>query len=98
MDNQRIRNLTTGLLHTKIRDIYEDIEFMVGEQGIMTHQLPNARDALEPFLKFRIGDERFWDGQYDPTHVGELNITPLTDDERETFWKRFTELPHPFKQ
>lgn len=48
LDIQRVRNLTTGRLHTKMDDIYEDIEFLTGEKGIMTHMLLRAREAMMP--------------------------------------------------
>lgn len=89
MDAQRVRNLTTGLLHTKMEDIYEDIEYLVGEEGIMTHHLPAARNALLPFLKYRVGYDGFWNEKYDPTHTGEINLVPLTADEQEQFWPKF---------
>lgn len=34
MDIQRIRNLTTGILHTKMEDIHEDIEYLVVTKGV----------------------------------------------------------------
>ena len=50
MDIQRIRNLTTGSLHTDMDHVYKDIEYIVGEKGIMTHMIPNACSSLEPYL------------------------------------------------
>ena len=64
MDIQRLRNLTTGRLHTHITDVYQDIEFFTGEKGIMTHMIPNAHRALEPYLREAVTDARlddvFW--------------------------------------
>lgn len=96
MDIQRIRNLTTHRLHTKMEDIYRDIEFIVGEEGIMTHMLPNAVGAMTPYLKEQITDPRFWDDQFDPTHVGEVELLPMTLRDQQEFWKRYGELPSPF--
>lgn len=95
-DIQRIRNLTTGRLHTEMDHIYEDIEYIVGEKGIMTHMLPNASRALLPYLEKVITDKRFFDGQYDTTHTGEFTIHPMGIEEQEEFWKRYEALPHPF--
>ena len=33
MDIQRLRNLTTGRLHTKMDHIHEDLGFIVGDDG-----------------------------------------------------------------
>lgn len=95
MDIQRLRNLTTGRLHTQMGDIYEDIEFLTGEQGVMTHMLPRAVKAMEPWLRVRIPDERFWDDAYDPAHIGEFAIEPMFSDERADFWKRYGDMPSP---
>ena len=94
MLNQRLRNLTTNKLHTCMDDLYKDIETLVGVRGIMTHQLPNALTAMEPWLKSQL-PERFFDGQFDRTHTGETPIEPMTDYEQAFFWKRFAELLHP---
>jgi hypothetical protein len=78
MDIQRLRNLTTGRLHTDVGFIYQDIEYLTGEKGVMTHMLPNAMRALEPWLREKLSDRRLWDGEYDPSHIGEIDIEPKT--------------------
>lgn len=93
MNAQRLRNLTTGRLHTKMDDIYADVEFITGEQGVMTHMLPNACRAMEPWLREKVTDVRFWDEAFDTTHEGEVDLAPMTDDEREEFWARYLALP-----
>ena len=95
MDTQRVRNLTTGRLHTKMEDIYTDIEILTGEEGVMTHQLPNACRALEPYLREHVTDERFWNGEYDTTHIGETAIPPMGEEDREKMWRRYSEMPSP---
>jgi len=95
MNIQRLRNLTTERLHTKMDDIYEDIEYLVGENGLFSHQIPNAYRALLPWLREKVTEQRFWNGQFDETHVGEFDISPMTKDEQSSFWKRFSELPSP---
>jgi hypothetical protein len=101
MDYQRIRNLTTGRLHTNMDDIYKDIEMITGESGIMTHMLPNVMRAMEPWLKVimnkRTGDadtdERFFDGKYDVTHTGDVPFPSMSKEEKAEFWKAYGELP-----
>lgn len=89
MDIQRLRNLTTGRLHTVMDHIYEDIEYLIGVQGIMTHQLPRANRALEPILRARDLGERLWDDAYDVTHTGEIDVAPLDANELAAFWEAY---------
>lgn len=89
MDIQRLRNLTTGRLHTRMADIYRDIECITGERGVLTHMLPDATKALLPYLREKAPDARLWDGEYDPSHVGEIDIPPMNSDEQAAFWVRF---------
>lgn len=93
MDIQRLRNLSTGMLHTKIDHVYEDIEYLVGEKGVMTHMLPNAMRALEPYLREKAPDPRLWDDKYYTTHQGEIDVTPMEGDAKEEFWKRYKSYP-----
>jgi len=95
MDIQRIRNLTTGILHTRIEHVYEDLEHLTDAKGIMTHMLPNVCRAIEPWLRERITDERFWDGKHDPDHVGDFNLEPMSKAECEAAMNRYLKLPSP---
>lgn len=95
MSIQRLRNLTTGRLHTQMGHVYQDIERLTGEEGIMTHMLPRACEAMEPWLRDKAPDPRFWDGEYDTAHVGEFEISPMTDAERKEFLARYSALPDP---
>jgi len=97
MDIQRLRNLTTGRLHTEIGHVYEDIEFFTGQRGVMTHMLPNANRALEPWLREQFDDPRLWDGAYDVTHTGDVEARAMDDAERAAFLARYRALPHPFE-
>ncbi|MGZ8220379.1 MAG: DUF7736 domain-containing protein [Methylobacter sp.] len=90
MDIQRLRNLTTGRLHTKIEHVYEDIALIT---GVMTHQLPNALEAIEAYLREQLTNVRFWDGKYDPTHIGEIEVPPMDKEAQDAMWKRYGELP-----
>lgn len=85
----RLRNLTTLRLHTKMEDIYQDIEFITGEEGIMTHMLPAAGKALEPWLreKFKAYPTLF-DGEYRQID-GNIELLPMTSEEKKAFWERY---------
>jgi len=93
MQKQRLRNLTTKKLHTEIDHVYKDLEFITGTPGIMTHQLPNILTAVEPWLKDKVKDPEYWDGEYNPALKGELELTPATAIERQAIMSRFAELP-----
>lgn len=94
MDIQRLRNLTTGRLHTSMDHIYEDFAFFTGHD-FCTHQLPNALEALLPFLRKRVLEARFWDYKFDTTHVGQFAVKPLDADELNEFLKAFGKLRDP---
>jgi hypothetical protein len=96
MDYQRLRNLTTGKLHTEMGHMYQDLEFITGWSGLMTHILPNVNRACEPWLKSKVQDARFWDDKYDPDHVGEFLLDPMTEEEQAEMFKIYDSLPHPF--
>lgn len=93
MDIQRLRNLTTGRLHTKMEHIYEDIEYFTGQEGVMTHMLPNACKALEPYLQSKITEPRFWDGEYDTEHTGHALIPPMGEVDRAKFFAAYCAMP-----
>lgn len=95
MDIQRLRNLTTGRLHTEIGHVYEDLEIITGERGLMTHMLPRAARAVEPWLREHVTDARFWDGEYDPTHTGDLALPQPTDADRKAMFERYAAQPNP---
>ena len=95
MDIQRLRNLTTGLLHTDIDFIYEDLGQITGQRGLMTHMLPRAMKAIEPWLRKHVTDQHFWNGEYDPTHTGEYALPEPTDEDRETMTERYMAQPNP---
>ncbi len=95
MDIQRLRNLTTGILHTEITHVCEDIETITGLPGLMTHQISNAMTAIKPWLLDNVMDSRFWDGNFDITHVGNIELPEMTDWEREVIIARFTHCPSP---
>jgi len=97
MDIQRLRNLTTGRLHTKMGDIYKDLGLLTGEKALMTHMLPRALDAVKPWLIENVKDVRFWDGEYDTTHTGEIDLPETTNADKKLFLERFSAMPSPFE-
>jgi hypothetical protein len=60
VDIQRLRNLTTGRMHTRLGHIYEDLGTITGEGGLMTHMLPRAMKAVEPWLREQLCPESRW--------------------------------------
>jgi hypothetical protein len=71
--------------------VYEDIAIITGEGGVMTHQLSNAARAIQPYLREKITDARFWDGKNDPTHTGDIDVPTMDGVEQEAMWKRYAE-------
>ncbi len=96
MKSQRLRNLTTGRLHTEMTHIYQDIEYLTGMKGVMTHMIPNVMRAMELWLKEKVADNRFWDDKYDVNHQGEFEIQAMTNEEQKLVLKRYADLPSPF--
>lgn len=97
MDIQRLRNLTTGRLHTDIGCIYEDLGTITGEEGLMAHMLPGAMRAVKPWLREHVTDPRFWDGEYDTTHTGEYDLPASTDSDRAAMFERYKAQPNPLE-
>jgi len=95
MDIQRLRNLTTARLHTEMQHIYEDLEMITGESGLMTHMLPRVMRSVEPWLRQHVTDARFWDGKYDLSHVGEYPLPQPTAEDRTAMMKRYFAQPNP---
>lgn len=95
MDIQRLRNLTTGILHTNMGHIYEDLGHIMGESGLMTHMIPRAMRAVEPWLRKHLTDVRFWDGEFDQTHVGKINLPEPTEADRAEMHEQYAKQPNP---
>ena len=92
---QRLRNLTTAKLHTEMSHIYEDLAGMTGAGTLMTHMLPRVLRAVKPWLQEHVTDARFWDGKYDTTHTGEIELPTPTIAERLLMLDRYREQPDP---
>lgn len=96
MEIQRLRNLTTRRLHTEMVHVYEDLESISGQQGLMTHMLPRVLVAIEPWLRENVKDERFWDGEFDITHTGEFVLLTPTKEDRDLMFERYKNQPSPW--
>ena len=97
MNIQRLRNLTTGRLHTAIGHVYEDLGMITGESGLMTHMLPRAMRAVEPWLREHVTDSRFWEDEYDTTHTGEYVLPEPTAEDRAAMFERYMAQPNPLE-
>lgn len=95
MDIQRLRNLTTEILHTEMDHIYEDLGMLTGEKGLMTHMIPRALKAVTPWLQEKVVDVRFWDGKFDTTHTGVIDLPTPTEEDQKIFFERFASMPNP---
>ena len=85
MNIQRLRNLTTGLAHTKsLLHVQEDLETLTGV-SFVTHQLVNALPAVKAVLRRRDLPKRFWNEKYDPEHTGGIDIEPFNEAEMKLF-------------
>jgi hypothetical protein len=98
MDCQRLRNLTTGRLHTEMDHIYQDLEFIIGEKGLMTHMLPRVMDAIEPWLIQQVTEPRFWDGEYDTSHTGFYPLRAMTQEESKNALERYAAMTNPLSR
>lgn len=83
-----LRNFTTGILHTKIDDVYIFLEKYLGAEGIMTHQIPSACKALEPFLKSKLNHKAEWFLKiWEKENLDiEVEIPDMTEQELKDFW------------
>lgn len=95
MDIQRLRNITTGRLHTEMGHVYEDLEIITGQNGLITHMLPRASRSVEPWLREHVTDTRFWNGEYDITHTGDLALPEPTAEDRAAMFARYADMPDP---
>ena len=62
---------------------------------MMTHMIPRALQAVEPWLREHISDPRFWDGKYDPKHTGEVALPDPTPEDRAAMVERYRAQPNP---
>ena len=76
-------------MHTNIGDVYLFLEAYLGQEGIMTHQIPSAFQALQPIIKTKLG-EQWFNKEWIKTGLdAEVVVADLTDDEKKEFWKEY---------
>jgi hypothetical protein len=75
--------------------IYQDLGFIIGDDGIMTHMIPRVMRSIEPWLREQVTDARFWDGEYDTTHTGEYPLRAMTPEENAAALERYAAMPNP---
>jgi len=85
-----LRNMTTGILHTNITDVYKFCEDYLGAEGIMTHQLPGACKAVLPILKTKLPDEWFIKEWIKEGLDQVVELADLTEDEKKLFWQDYS--------
>jgi len=101
MSHLRLRNLTTGILHTKLLYVYDDIAYLVGDFharlgiALMSYQLGMSIRSLKPFLASRVPAD-FFEDVYNPKDVGEIEIEPLSEQERDMFFESVKREHHEF--
>jgi hypothetical protein len=79
----KLRNITTGILHTEMGDVYRFLEEYLNASGIM---LPSACRALGPILRRR-GPESWFDKAWQKTGLDdEVEIADVTEEEKKEFW------------
>ena len=85
----KLRNITTGILHTNIDDVYEFFEIYTNEKGIMTHHLGSATKAMQPILKTKLSKQWFYKKWNKLNNDLEWEVSNLTEDERKLFFSQF---------
>lgn len=89
---QRLRNLTTDILHTNNEDVENDLGEILGIGDALPHfmvakMIPSIRD----FLAKNLLDKRFWDNKHDIHHIGMITISKPTDSELGKIWAFYNE-------
>jgi len=87
---QRIRNLTSGILHTNPEDVKNDLGAILGIGDSLPHfMVTKMMQPVKDFLRKNILDQRFWDDKLDLSHVGTINISEPTDAELGKIWTAY---------
>lgn len=102
IDYQRLRNLTTRILHTSsFYHVYCDLESITNKKGLAnsmltTHMLPEIEKVVIPWLRKHVMDQRFWDDKFDITHNGVYELPQPTDEERKEMFALINSQPKRF--
>lgn len=82
MSLQRLRNFTTGVLHTTVEQRQEDFNFLLDvTRTFHYHMLPFVEQGLVEVLKTRYPDQPLWDQALDQTISGSLNVSAFNESE-----------------
>jgi hypothetical protein len=77
-----------------VEHIYEDIKIIVGQtdkkKGRWGRQ-PHLYNAIQQYLREKITDARFWDGEYDPSHIGDIDVPTMDEESKKAMWERYAE-------
>lgn len=98
MDIQRLRNLTTGIIHTKMCDACEDIDRIVGMAGSTEKYYWAICQAIKPYLIGVVSDARFWNEKLDRSHVGQVEIPVMTREDVAVFFKHYAAYKKAFAE
>lgn len=80
MNIQRVRNLTTFILHTEIDHVYTDLAYITGMKHIATHMIPALCEAVQPWLLEHTPAKCHIQNLYDTSNE-DIDIRPMTEDE-----------------
>ena len=45
------------------------------------------------YLREKVPDARFWYGEYDTTHTGEIDVPPMDEAAQKAMWERYGAMP-----
>jgi hypothetical protein len=81
LSNQRLRSLTTGLIHTDMNDIMDDLRKILGSR-VTVPTIGAAMGSVRPWLQAQGLDKRFWVERRDTAHTGKTQLPVPTAAER----------------
>jgi hypothetical protein len=81
LSNQRLRSLTTGLVHTDMNDIMDDLRKILGSR-VTVPTIGAAIGSVRPWLQAQGLDKRFWVERRDTAHTGKTQLPVPTAAER----------------
>lgn len=87
-----LRNITTGILHTEMKDIGFFISGYLGGGKFTTVEIGNAKDALMPILKTKLPAEYFTEAYVKDGLAEKVEIADLTADEKQKFHAAYKSL------
>jgi len=83
--NQRLRNFTTGIIHTHRLHLAEDASALLGIE-IQESDLDNFIPGIKLFLHTRITQQRFWNCKRDLSHGGFTQFDVMSAEEKQQWF------------